>query len=185
MAVSSEEKRKHEKWRHPEIKSALVEETKAKCAYCEGYIEDVSFPHVEHIKPKSKFPELAHLWENLTIACAACNIAKGDYFFEEAQLLNPYKDDLEKFIYPVGPLIDWIAGVPRAEITVKKIDLNRSPLLISRAQRLSKVRELYERWAESSDPIRTVLEETLRHDAVEGEFSQTVIVFLRSKNFPV
>ncbi len=34
--------------------------------------------HVDHIKPRSKFPELAHDPDNLQVLCAACNLAKSN-----------------------------------------------------------------------------------------------------------
>lgn len=184
-ATSAKERSGLEKWRHPDIKRSLRAETKSKCAYCEASMEDVSFSHVEHLRPKSKFPALAHTWDNLTTACGVCNVAKADYFIEGNECLNPYIDELSNFINPVGPWIDWVAGNSRAEITVKKIQLNRSNLVVARADRLSKIRDLYERWHESPEPIRSILEDTLRLDAMEGEFTQTVAVFLRSKNFPI
>lgn len=33
--------------------------------------------HVDHIKPKSKYPELAYEYSNLQILCADCNVGKG------------------------------------------------------------------------------------------------------------
>src|SRR4051794_10172740 len=77
-------------WRHPEIVAGLIAETHAKCAYCEAVISDVAAPHVEHIIPKSVSPTLVVHWTNLTLACPACNSAKGTYFSQTAALLNPY-----------------------------------------------------------------------------------------------
>jgi hypothetical protein len=34
--------------------------------------------HVDHVKPRSKYPELALDLDNLQILCAACNTRKGD-----------------------------------------------------------------------------------------------------------
>ena len=70
---------KYEKWRHREIKVALDEETSGKCAYCEGLMGDISYPHVEHRVPKALKPELAHVWENLTWACPQCTVRKGEF----------------------------------------------------------------------------------------------------------
>lgn len=33
--------------------------------------------HVDHIKPRSKYPELALVFENLQVLCKACNFGKG------------------------------------------------------------------------------------------------------------
>jgi 5-methylcytosine-specific restriction endonuclease McrA len=33
--------------------------------------------HVDHIKPRSKFPELELVLDNLQVLCKACNLGKG------------------------------------------------------------------------------------------------------------
>lgn len=178
-------RRPHEKWRHPEIREALRVETLAKCAYCEAVVDDVSFPHVEHIRPKSKFPELAHDWSNLTTACERCNVAKGDYFEVGAELVNPYADDVPVHLRSSGPLIDWRKGDERAELTVSRLGLNRAELVAARARRMISVRNLIERWHASSGSLRAALESAIRLDALEGEFTQTVTAFLEEHAFPV
>lgn len=185
VSAAVKERPRFEKWRHAEIKEALRMETRARCAYCEGIVEDVSYAHVEHIRPKSLFPELAHFWLNLTTACGVCNVNKGDYFVEGNACLDPYNDDLTQFIQPVGPMIDWVAGNARAEITVRRIGLNRSNLVIARTERIANIRDLYVRWHASAEPLRSILEDALRLDALEGEFVQTVVEYLRSKGFPI
>ncbi len=47
------------------------------CAMCNKAIE-CKGSHIDHIKPLSKFPELATDLKNLRIACADCNTAKGN-----------------------------------------------------------------------------------------------------------
>jgi uncharacterized protein (TIGR02646 family) len=63
-------------WRHSDVVGALGGETFGKCAYCEAIIADVSYPHVEHMCPKSVRPDLVVKWDNLTIACTRCNTEK-------------------------------------------------------------------------------------------------------------
>lgn len=43
------------------------------CTYCEVPEKTSASLHLEHIKPKSKFPRLAHEWVNFAIACHTCN----------------------------------------------------------------------------------------------------------------
>ena len=38
---------------HPEVKSALKEETHQKCDYCEAKVTDVAHGDIEHVTPKS------------------------------------------------------------------------------------------------------------------------------------
>lgn len=49
-----------------------------KCHCCERLDEH---PHVDHIKPRSKFPELALDITNLQILCRECNSSKGNHVF--------------------------------------------------------------------------------------------------------
>ena len=61
------------KYRHPEIKTALDTMFHGKCAYCESKIRHVSDPHIEHYRPKRTFPRLTFAWDNLLLACGICN----------------------------------------------------------------------------------------------------------------
>lgn len=48
------------------------------CMACGSSPEDGIVIHVDHIKPKSKFPELALDVDNLQILCADCNLGKSN-----------------------------------------------------------------------------------------------------------
>jgi uncharacterized protein (TIGR02646 family) len=45
-----------------------------------GYCEDSAADEVEHIKPKSLYPELCFAWANYLYACGPCNGPKGNDF---------------------------------------------------------------------------------------------------------
>src|SRR5687767_14822167 len=66
------------RYRHPEIKSALKEETADKCVYCESKIGHNTPGDVEHMTPSSVQPQHHFAWSNLTIACTECNRRKND-----------------------------------------------------------------------------------------------------------
>lgn len=55
---------------------------------------DWSF-HVEHYRPKKKFPELETEYTNLYYACAACNVRKGPFW--------PSREEVEKGIFIPNP----------------------------------------------------------------------------------
>lgn len=174
-----------ERWRRREIKQVLGDEVAGKCAYCEGFVEDVSYPHVEHIRPKDKRPELAHYWSNLTSACSVCNAKKGNYDSDEFQLINPYVDEVETFVVPLGALVDWVPGSGRGEITVKRLDLNRYELVMSRVRRIGSVRESYERWRVADEPAKEAMQHAITEDAISGEFAASVMAYLRELKFPI
>jgi uncharacterized protein (TIGR02646 family) len=54
------------------------------CCYCTIYEGEnkIGFFHVEHFKPKSKFPKLECEYENLLYACHKCNVYKKDYWIK-------------------------------------------------------------------------------------------------------
>lgn len=64
------------KYNHPDIKRALINETHGKCMYCESYISAVAPEHIEHYRPKAVYPEKTFEWNNLGLACPWCNIKK-------------------------------------------------------------------------------------------------------------
>jgi uncharacterized protein (TIGR02646 family) len=184
--VSAEEKKRknHEKWGTPEIKQTLDTETNGKCAYCEAFIGDVSYPHVEHIIPKSLHPELAHSWANLTLACQTCNTNKGNFYGLENSVLNPYQDAVSAYLDFHGPFVTSRLGQARGEITVMKLQLNRAQLFTSRTSRLAAVKQLLERWHSADGVQKELLAEALAFDADEGEFSVYVWNFLEKMGFP-
>ena len=52
-----------------------------KCCYCEGYIPvSGAAKEVEHFRPQSKFLDLVNDWNNLLLACRACNNKKRANF---------------------------------------------------------------------------------------------------------
>lgn len=49
-----------------------------RCACCGSSAADGLRMHVDHIKPRSKFPELALDLKNLQVLCETCNLAKSN-----------------------------------------------------------------------------------------------------------
>lgn len=183
--VASNRAREHEKWRHKNIKATLFAETDGKCAYCESAVQDVAYPHVEHIIPKSARPDLAHHWPNLTSACPRCNVGKDATYDPTENVLNPYVDDLEMHLEFHGDLVDCPLGDRRGALTIVACDLNRYDLVRSRVIRIRAVRELVERWHSEVGAMRSALAIAIRLDARQGEFTAHVTAYLRRIGFPL
>lgn len=49
-----------------------------RCRCCGASAADGAILHVDHIKPKSRFPELALDLANLQVLCSECNFGKSD-----------------------------------------------------------------------------------------------------------
>ena len=136
--ISSRDGNEPRRYAHDQIRNALKDVTASKCAYCEAYIDDVSYAHIEHIRPKKKHPSLVCVWNNLTIACTRCNTNKGDYDDEDAALLNPYIDDPGEEVSFYGPLA-LPKGGARSRLTISTLKLNRMELLFSRSQLIERI----------------------------------------------
>ncbi len=66
-------------WR--ELRAKALEKYECQCMMCgRSPKNDRVVLHVDHIKPKSKFPELALDINNLQILCACCNVGKSNKF---------------------------------------------------------------------------------------------------------
>jgi uncharacterized protein (TIGR02646 family) len=57
------------------VRYQALQQTGGKCQCCGARGRDISL-HVDHIKPRSKYPELALDINNLQVLCADCNIGK-------------------------------------------------------------------------------------------------------------
>lgn len=162
-----------DKYRHRQVKEALEAMFHGKCAYCESKITHVSFGHIEHYRPKQRYPERAFLWCNLLLACDRCNNAKLDRFPDAKQggpLLNPVKNDPNRhfrFFYdPVAKLATVIPTTTQGETTEQLLQLNRRDL---RGHRSRTMRHLYvlKIFAERGDPEAITLWQEAQIDSAE------------------
>ena len=117
-------------------KEALRKSTSGKCMYCESKIEHNSFAHVEHIKPKSKFPELKYAWENHGYCCQSCNTNKGQKYDEVTPFIDPYSEKPENHLVFFGFLVYPKQGSERGEYSIKELQLNRAGLIERRKDKI-------------------------------------------------
>lgn len=171
------------RYTHDAIRAALRFETASKCAYCEGHMSDVSYDHIEHIRPKKKYPGLVCAWDNLTVACQVCNTNKGDFDSKECPLLNPYIDDPESEIAFGGPLAIPRGG-PRSRITISTLDLNRVDLLFARKERLQHIIDLLDliEQAKNQVAVQTAMWSSIDELTSDGsEFASACRYFVRAE----
>jgi uncharacterized protein (TIGR02646 family) len=135
-------KRALERYRHKEVKDALVALFHGKCAYCESFILHVDYGHIEHYRPKAKYPRLTFTWSNLVLACGMCNGSehKGDAFPLKAEggpLINPCAEEPVlhlSFEYdPVAKLASVRGKTTRGDTTQRCLGLNRQDLRTHRS----------------------------------------------------
>ncbi len=109
-------------------KADLLTEIGTYCSYCERHTTDL---HIEHIKPKSQYPELECEWDNLLLACVNCNATKGNKDFDLNKILLPHRDNtFRAFRYSQGGVVSALEGMSwtaQARATIKMVGLDKTP----------------------------------------------------------
>lgn len=72
------------KWR--ELRFVALRMAKGRCSLCGAKASDGVQLHVDHIKPRSKYPQFQFDLDNLQILCEDCNIGKSN--FDETDFRN-------------------------------------------------------------------------------------------------
>ena len=62
-------------WRY--VRQQVIERDGTICRRCREQIQDLNEVTVDHVKPRSKYPELALVVSNLQVLCRRCNSSKG------------------------------------------------------------------------------------------------------------
>lgn len=140
------------RYRHPQVKAALIDETKGKCAYCESKLLHIHHGDVEHIYPKSLAPEKSFEWENLTLACEICNQNKSNKDPLIEAIIDPYVIDPVEHLVFMGTLI-FDLGTPHGISTREILDLNRAELVERRKEHLEKIMGIYQTLLRTDIPI--------------------------------
>ena len=173
------------KYRHPQVKSALVSLFHGKCAYCESHITHVDYGHVEHYRPKggpNGSPDLCFEWANLLLACGICNGAefKSDHFPEAVDggpVINPCEDDPAmhfEFRFDAKLGLASVYGITsRGRTTENLLGLNRPELRRFRSQQVKKLAVL-EHLAATNQDAKRLMEEALHPVSEYSAFAQAL-----------
>lgn len=168
------------RYRHPDIKKALIKETYGKCAYCESKLLHIAYGDIEHIMPKSKDIDKIFKWENLTLACDICNTNKGNV----EELIDPYIDDPETLIMFVGPVLLPALQSQKAWATKTILDLNRIELVEKRKEKIenlyAQIKILHE--VRNEKQRRILKENFAKNEALaEKEFAAMARYFIKNE----
>ena len=111
-------------------KDVLGEMSHWKCSYCEGEINSPTAGHVELFKPKSLFPSLAYEWKNYFMACAGCNVKKGDKWPDKGGYVRPDRGNPARaFRFEMDGSIHSRRVDGNAQRTIDDFDLKRRVLV--------------------------------------------------------
>lgn len=172
-----------EKYRHQEIKSALVKMFSGKCAYCESKISHIDYGDIEHFKPKSKYPLEAVKWENLLLACKRCNGAeyKSDEFPSKQKggwLINPCTDEPDthfRFEFDVQARLAVVFGkTTRGDTSEKIYGLNKPDLLKQRSVQIRRLIALARYYA-ADGTVKNLLDEAAKGESEYAAFARMVL----------
>lgn len=172
------------KYRHKQIKEALITMFHGKCAYCESRITHITYGHIEHFKPKAlpEYHDLAVDWTNLLLACDRCNGTenKGVKFPGPADggpLVNPIEENPEQHFRfdfdPVTRLANVLGISERGETTWKALGLNRPELVRQRSGFVMKLRVLAT-FCQQDASARELIEAAVADDAEYAAFAREI-----------
>lgn len=156
---------------HKDVKEALIRSQHGKCCFCEQIIYEDG--DVEHFRPKQAYRQekgkplqrpgyywLAYEWDNLYLACTACNQRHKENLFplinpearatnhyddikkEKQIFIDPGKEDPENFIQFNGEIPVGIDKEERGKNTIKSLALDRPNLKIRRLDELQEIKIL-------------------------------------------
>lgn len=173
------------KYKHPKVKGALVEETHGKCAYCEARIVAIYPGDVEHVLAKKHRPDLIFTWENLTLACQICNTHKSDYHSIDEPLVHPHDDEPRQHLTFLGPTCVNAPGDLKGRRTLLLLQLNRMPLVEKRHEKAREIAELLDSLAQTKEPMmRQILKKQVLLKAADSEeFSSMVKTILEGPEY--
>lgn len=175
------------KYRHPDIKRALLDETYNKCVFCESKVGHNCPGDTEHKIPKSKRTDLIFEWSNMTIACSECNRRKLDYYDPACMFLDPNTDNVEDLLKHLGPIVyNNHPGDKRSEVTVNILQLQsikaRKSLIGQKIEKLESIKRLIEHIADEVNPtMKNFLRRELSESCdISAEYSGMVKAYVES-----
>jgi hypothetical protein len=101
-----------QEWR--DVRYRALEASNGRCSCCGNNGSDSSNPlQVDHIKPRSKFPELALTLSNLQVLCRQCNLGKGNKSETDWRLKPSLTLEIQNSLEPESrhklKQLDWLS----------------------------------------------------------------------------
>lgn len=125
-------------YKHIDVANTLKgSQAKAKCVYCESYVDVTCYANIEHYHPKSIYPEQTFQWDNMYMGCTLCNTPKNAFDTGNEPFIHPENEDPEDFL-----TFDDMMYVPKyfngtayqkAWNVIDKCELQRLPLIQAHA----------------------------------------------------
>ena len=124
---------------HSDVASALKGKSgKAKCVYCESYVDVTCYANIEHFLPKSVCPSETFEWDNLFVGCTVCNTPKNNFDTSKEPFVHPVNDNPEDYLtfddLIYIPKSKTGAAFQKARNVIDKCNLERIPLARKHAE---------------------------------------------------
>lgn len=126
----------YDHYNQSDVKERLREMYNGLCCYCESRTGIVEFGHIEHRKPKKKFPKGTYGWDNLHLGCTRCNTIKWQKYDKINPILDAVKDNIpQNLTYERNRHGFWPKALTkRGETTIQHTELTDEKLRIEWAK---------------------------------------------------
>jgi HNH endonuclease len=155
---------------YKKYKLSLRKEFNYACVYCdvrEPELGGTQSFHIDHYRPKSKFPFLEHEYNNLLYACRNCNQYKRDYWpsllqqLRQEIVLNPREDQIDTHINKIS--LQWKGETRRGNWNLMLFRLNSPPRIEQREKR-SNIEKTIKRLEKLSQSFKIKLDIAIAHE---------------------
>lgn len=124
------------------------------------------------------------------MACTECNRRKNNYYEEGNEFLDPYQDDVENLVEHYGPVMGWVNGYKRAEITIRTLELDtysRSTLISRKIEKIAEINDVIERYkSEKKTTMKKILEKRIKSMIDKNaEYSGMLLEILKQKGIKI
>lgn len=135
--------------KYSDWKEQIAKECFYQCVYCsihEAQFGGIDHYHIDHFKPKSKFPEDEDNILNLFYACPICNRFKSDDWPGEPELnalsyINPSVFDYTD-LFEINENFIIIGKYIAANYIILRLYLNRAQLIMERRESAARAKEI-------------------------------------------
>lgn len=172
----------------PQLHESLLQEQGYICCYCQRRIS-LEDSHIEHLKPRTHYPELAIEYRNLLASCQGereepppqpihCGHYKKDWY-DPNLLVSPLDENCEQYftyteLGEIRPTSDQKLQ-EAAETTIEKLGLNIDKL---RAMRRSAIAAITEGWDELKASEKQQLISGLIELNDRGEYTEFCMILV-------
>ncbi len=188
--LRSEIKTRYPRWipDWKKLKPLFGEIQHRKCAYCERKLD--LFKHtfegdIDHFRPKSRYPQLAHEPTNYTLTCDICNRSykgdkfptKGSYAGITATSPTSLKNEDPDFVHPLDPqepkledIIGFIGVIAFSKVPSNSREEERANAMIDhfslngrddlREERIKDMERIYLAYINPTNPVAEVVLQT-------------------------